>query len=52
MTSAVVASPEHARFSRDIAAKNLKPLWERTMRLSPCRYEVVSVRFRFGSKPG
>jgi gentisate 1,2-dioxygenase len=35
MASAVVANPDRARFSKEIAALNMKPLWERVMRLKP-----------------
>ena len=35
MASAVVANPDRARFSKEIAALNLKPLWERVMRVKP-----------------
>ncbi|HKB61868.1 MAG TPA: cupin domain-containing protein [Burkholderiales bacterium] len=35
MASAVVANSDQARFSREIAALNMKPLWERVMRLKP-----------------
>src|SRR3989442_1180464 len=33
MSSAVVAGTDRTRFSREIAALNMKPLWERVMRL-------------------
>jgi gentisate 1,2-dioxygenase len=33
--SAAVADSDRARFSRDLQALNLKPLWERSMRLQP-----------------
>jgi gentisate 1,2-dioxygenase len=33
MSSAVVANSDRTRFSREIAALNMKPLWERVMRL-------------------
>jgi gentisate 1,2-dioxygenase len=35
MASAVVANSDRARFSKEIAALNMKPLWERVMRLKP-----------------
>ena len=35
MASAVVANPDRARFSKEIAALDMKPLWERVMRLKP-----------------
>jgi gentisate 1,2-dioxygenase len=35
MASAVVANPDRARFSKEIAALGMKPLWERVMRLKP-----------------
>ena len=35
MASAVVANQDRARFSKEIAALNMKPLWERVMRLKP-----------------
>jgi len=35
MASAVVVNPDRARFSKEIAALDMKPLWERVMRLKP-----------------
>jgi len=35
VASAVVANTDRARFSKEIAALNMKPLWERVMRLKP-----------------
>ncbi|HEY6240983.1 MAG TPA: gentisate 1,2-dioxygenase [Burkholderiales bacterium] len=35
MSRAALLNPDRARFSKEIAALNLKPLWERTMRLAP-----------------
>jgi len=35
MSSAPVANPDRVRFSREVAALNMKPLWERVMRLQP-----------------
>jgi len=35
MSSAVVANSDRMRFSKEIAALNMKPLWERVMRLAP-----------------
>ena len=35
MSSAAVANVDLARFSREIAALDMKPLWERVMRLKP-----------------
>jgi len=35
VSSPAVANPDRARFSREAAALNMKPLWERVMRLRP-----------------
>jgi gentisate 1,2-dioxygenase len=35
MCSAAVVNADRARFSKEIAARNLKPLWERVMRVKP-----------------
>jgi len=43
MASAVVAKSDRARFSKEIAALNMKPLWERVMRLKPGTAAVPSI---------
>ena len=43
MSSAVVANSDRARFSREIAALNIKPLWERVMRLKPGTAAVPAI---------
>ena len=35
MCSAAVVNADRVRFSKEIAARNLKPLWERVMRVKP-----------------
>src|SRR5258706_112943 len=47
MASAVVANPDRARFSKEIAALNMKPLWERVMRLKPGTAAVPAI-WRWG----
>jgi gentisate 1,2-dioxygenase len=43
MSSAAVANADRARFSRELAALNLKPLWEREMRLGPGTAAVPAI---------
>ena len=43
MSSAAVVNPDRARFSREIAALNMKPLWERVMRLKPGTAAVPAI---------
>ena len=43
MASAVVANSDRVRFSKEIAALNMKPLWERVMRLKPGTAAVPSI---------
>jgi len=43
VSSAVVANSDRARFSREIAALNIKPLWERVMRLKPGTAAVPAI---------
>jgi gentisate 1,2-dioxygenase len=41
--SAAVVDSDRARFSRDLEALNMKPLWERTMRLQPGTQAVPAI---------
>ena len=43
MSSAAVANVDRARFSRELAALNLKPLWERVIRLEPGTAAVPAI---------
>src|SRR5712691_7710667 len=43
MSSAVVAGTDRTRFSKEIAALNMKPLWERVMRLKPGTAAVPAI---------
>jgi len=43
MASAVVANSDRARVSKEIAALNMKPLWERVMRLKPGTAAVPAI---------
>src|SRR6266849_1031408 len=43
MASAVVANSDRARFSKEIAALNMRPLWERVMRLKPGTAAVPAI---------
>ncbi len=43
MSSAVVANSDRAQFSREIGALNMKPLWERVMRLKPGTAAVPAI---------
>jgi gentisate 1,2-dioxygenase len=43
MSSAIAADSEQARFSREISALNMKPLWERAMRLKPGTAAVPAI---------
>lgn len=46
MSSVAVVDPERTRFSREVAAKHLKPLWERTRRPGPGT-DVVPAIWRY-----
>jgi len=41
--SAAVANPDRAAFSRELAALNMRPLWERVMRLRPGTAAVPAI---------
>jgi len=43
MCSAAVVSHDRARFSKEIAALNMRPLWERVMRLKPGTAAVPAI---------
>jgi len=43
MCSAAVVNADRVRFSKEIAARNLKPLWERVMRVKPGTAAVPAV---------
>ena len=43
MAPAVVANSDRAQFSKEIAALNMKPLWERVMRLKPGTAAVPAI---------
>ncbi len=43
MCSAVVANQDRAKFSKEIAALNMRPLWERVMRLKPGTAAVPAI---------
>jgi gentisate 1,2-dioxygenase len=43
MCSAVVANPDRANFSKEISGLNMRPLWERVMRLKPGTAAVPAI---------
>jgi len=43
MSSAPITKPERAGFSREISALNMRPLWERVMRLKPGTAAVPAI---------